>query len=134
MPAVRELLTPKYYVDQAFFYNMDEVSLLRLDPDQQLKLDEKDSLIPNSTLNAPKTIIELPTKSYVDSLHESSRNRRDLSSVFNDQDNEFDNNKLTNLDSITVTRNPSSDDELPKKNYVDELLDSGNILKIIQTL
>ena len=29
----------------------------------------------------------------VDSLHESSKMRRDLSSMFNDQDNEFDNNK-----------------------------------------
>ena len=58
-------------------------------------------MIPNFILTSPKTIIELPTKSYVDSLHESNRNRRDLSSVFNDQDNEFDNNKLTNLDSVT---------------------------------
>ena len=29
--------------------------------------------------------------SYVDRIHEINRNRRDLSSVFNDQDNEFDN-------------------------------------------
>ena len=49
-------------------------------------------------------MIELPTKSYVDSLHEINRNRRDLSSVFNDRDTEFDNNKLTNLDSTTVNR------------------------------
>ena len=47
--------------------------------------------------------------SYVDNLHEINRNRRDLSSVFNDQVNELDNNKLTNLDSITVNRDPSSD-------------------------
>ena len=45
--------------------------------------------------------------SYVNNLHEINRNRRDLSSVFNDQDNEFDNNKLTNLDSVTVNRNPT---------------------------
>ena len=44
---------------------------------------------------------------YVNGLHESTRNKRDLSSVFNDQDNEFDNNKLTNLDSITVKRSPN---------------------------
>ena len=76
MPAVREHFTPKYYVDQALFYKVDELSLLRLDPDEQLKLDEQDSIIPNSTLVSPKTIKEVPTKSYVDSLNESSRNRR----------------------------------------------------------
>ena len=42
--------------------------------------------------------------SYVDNLHEINRSRRDLSSVFNDQDNDFNNNKLTSIDSITVNR------------------------------
>ena len=54
--------------------------------------------------------------SYVDNLQEINRNRRDLSSVFNDQDNEFDNNKLTNLDSVSVNRKPRCDIELAKKN------------------
>ena len=53
--------------------------------------------------------------SYFDNLHEINRNRRDLSSVFIDQDNEFDNNKLTNLDSVTVNRNPNLDKELANK-------------------
>ena len=82
-------------------------------------------------ITLPKTIIELPTKSFVDSLHENRRNRRDLSSVFNDQDNEFDNNTLTNLDSITVNRNPNLDNELSKK-YVDDELDKNTLLN--QTL
>ena len=41
--------------------------MLRLDPDEKLKLDEQDSIIPNSTLTSPKTTKEIPTKSYVDS-------------------------------------------------------------------
>ena len=86
--------------------------MLRLDPDEKLRLNEQDSVVLNSTLTLTKTINELPTKSYVDSLHESSRNRRDLSIVFNDQGNEFDKNKLTNLYSITVNRNPNLDNEL----------------------
>ena len=69
---------------------------------------------------SPKTIIELPTTPYVDSLNESSRNRLDLSSVFNDEDNESDNKKFFNLDSVTVIRNPSSDSELANKKYVDD--------------
>ena len=99
-PTLEEHLTPKIYVDHAISNIVAESSLLRLDPDE--KLDEQDSILLNSTLISPKTIIERPTKNYVDSLHESSRNRRDLSSVFNDQDNEFDNNKLTNLVSQSI--------------------------------
>ena len=108
--------------------------MLRLDPDEKLKLDEQDSKILNSNLTSPKAIIELPKKSYVDSLHESSRNRRDLSSVFNDQDNEFDNKKLTNLDSITVNRNPNLDNELANKKYIDDELDKNIVLRFNQTL
>ena len=77
MPAVREHVTPKKYVDHAIFYWLDELSMLRLDPDEQLKLAQQDSINLNSSSTSPKTIIELLTKSYVDSLHEISTNRRD---------------------------------------------------------
>ena len=40
--------------------------------------------------------------------------------MFNDQDNELDINKLTNLDSVSVNREPSSDNELANKKYVDD--------------
>ena len=73
--------------------------------------------------------MELPTKSYVDSLHESNRNRRDLSSEFYDQDNEFDNSKLINSDSVTVNRNPNIDSELSVKNYVDDTIRESTIVK-----
>ena len=107
---------------------------MRLYPDEKLNLVEQDSIILNSTLTPPKTIIELPTKSYVNSLYESSRNRRDLSSALNDQDNDFDNNKLTNLDIVTVNRNPSSDNELANENYIDDELDKNTLLRFNQTL
>ena len=90
-----------------FFRSAHDSSLLILDPDEKIKLVEHDSKIPNSTLASPKMIMELPTKSYVDSLHEINRSRRDLSSVINDQDNEFDNNRLTSSDSVTVNRDQS---------------------------
>ena len=114
LPAVLDHLTPKNFVDEANSHWLDELSLLDLDPDQKLKLDEQDSIVLNFTLTTPKTIIELPMKSYVDSLHENRRNRRDLLTVFNDQDNEVDNNKLTNLDSVTFD-NPSSVNEISQK-------------------
>ena len=57
---------------QLFFYNVYESSLLSIDPNEKLKLDEQDSIILNSFLTSPKTIIEKPTKTYVDHLHEST--------------------------------------------------------------
>ena len=71
---------------------------------------------------------------YVDNLHEINRDTRDLSSVFNDQDNEFDDNKLTDLDSVTVNRDPSSDNELANKKFIDDELDKSTVLRINQTL
>ena len=71
---------------------------------------------------------------YANELHEINRSRRDLSSVFNDQDNEFDNNKLTNLDSNQVNRNPNLDNELSNKKYIDDELHKNTVLRFNQTL
>ena len=71
---------------------------------------------------------------YVNGLHEINRNKRDLSSVFNDQDNEFDNIKLTNLDGVTVNRDPNLDNELSKKRYVDDSIAEDTLLRLNQTL
>ena len=110
--------TAKLYVDNS----IDELSLLRLDPDEKIGLDNQESIILNSTLKSPKTVIEIPTKAYIDSLHEENeRSRRDLGIDFydesndlvkNNQDNDFNDNKLLNLDSVTVNRNPTLDNEL----------------------
>ena len=113
---------------------MHESFLLRLDPDEKLKPDEQNSISFNSTLTSPKMIVKIPTKSYVDSLHEINRNRRSSSSVYNDQDIGFDNIKLTILDSVSVNRNPSSDSELTNKKYVVDSLGGLNILGFSQTL
>ena len=134
IPAFPEHLTEKIIVDNAISHSVDESSLLRLNPEEKLNLDEQDSLFLNTTLTSPKTKIEIPTKSYVGSLHESSRNRGDLSLVFNNQDNEFDKNKLTNLHSITVNRDTNLDNELSKKKYVDGSIVEGTLLKFNQTL
>ena len=58
MLEVGEHSTAKYYVDNVFFNCVNESSLLRLDPDEKLKLDEEDSIVLNSTLTTPNTIIE----------------------------------------------------------------------------
>ena len=106
----------------------------RLDPDEQLKLDEQGSITLNCILRSPQTIIEMPTKNYVDSLQEISRSRRDLSSVFSDQDNKFDKIILTILDSVTVNRNPFSDNEPSTKKHIDDELDKNTTPRFSTTL
>ena len=54
--------------------------------------------------------------------------------VKNNRDNDFNDNKLTNLDSITVNRNPSLDNELVNKKYVDDSIREGTIVRFNQTL
>ena len=68
---------------------------------------------------------EVVTKAYVDQFHhENERSRRDLGIGFydetsdivkNNQDNDLNNSKLTNLDSVTVNRIPTSDNEVSNK-------------------
>ena len=101
MPAVHEHLTAKCYLDQTRSNSVNKKSLLRLDLDEKLKLDEQDSIVLNSTLTSQKKIKEILTKSYNDSLSENDRDRRDLSTSFSEEDIEFDNNKLAN----SVNRN-----------------------------
>ena len=63
LPQKDSLLTAKLYVDNAISDAVDQPPLLRLDPDGKLK---QESIIINSTITSPKTVIELPTKHYVD--------------------------------------------------------------------
>ena len=84
------------------------------------------------------------TKAYVDQFHqENERSRRDLGINFydesndlakNNQDNDFNDNKLTKVDSITVNRNPISDYEITNKKYVDDELDKNTVIRFNQTL
>ena len=99
--AVNEHLTAKHYVHQAFSRSVDESSLIRLGPDEKSKRAEQGSKIPNFTLTSRETLPELTTKSYVESLSENNRNRRDSFLLIDDQDNEIDSNKLFKLNSFT---------------------------------
>ena len=54
--------------------------------------------------------------------------------VKNNQDNDFSDKKLTNIDSIKVNRNPNSDNELVNKKYLDDELDKNTNLRFNQTL
>ena len=80
----------------------------------------------NNLNSEPTDDINAATKSYVDSLSENDKNSREMFLVFSDQDNEFDNNKLTNVDSIKINRNPTLHEEVSKK-HVDNELDKSKI-------
>ena len=58
----------------------------------------------------------------------------ELDLLENNQGNDFNDNKLTNLDCITVNRNPSLDNELANKKCVDDSLVGDNNLSFNQTL
>ena len=52
----------------------------------------------------------------------------------NNQDNDLNDKKLTNLDSITVNKNPSSDNEVSNKIYIDDESDKNTVPRFSQTL
>ena len=64
----------------------------------------------------------------------TKKNGRDLPLVFNDQDNGFDNYKLTALDSITANRNPTSDNELANKKVSGDIFGENTVFKFNQNL
>ena len=87
---------------------------------------------------------EVVTKSYVDQFHnDNERSRRDLGIDFynesndlvkNNQDTDFNDNKLTNINSITINNNPTDDNHVSNKKYVDGELDKNTIVRFNQTL
>ena len=54
--------------------------------------------------------------------------------MFDAQDNDFDNNKTTKLDSITVNRNPGLDNDLSNKKYIDDEMNKDIFCRFNQTI
>ena len=83
---------------------------------------------------------EVITKAYVDQFHQKKeRSRRDLGIDFynesselvkNDQDNDFNDNKLTNINSITINNNPTDNNRVCNKKYIDDELDKNTIVRL----
>ena len=140
LPQLDSHLTAKLYVDNA----IDENSLVKNNQD----IDFNNNNLANKnfiTLNKhAENDNEVITKAYVDQFHqENERSRRDLGLDFynessdivkNNQDNDLNDNKLTNIDSVPINRNLSSDNEVANKNYVDNELDKNTIVRFNETL
>ena len=54
--------------------------------------------------------------------------------VENIQDNNFNDNNLTNITSITINNNPTDNNHVGNKKYIDDELDKKTILRFNQTL
>ena len=127
LPQIDSHLTAKLYVDNAISKVISYVNELH-------------------EINRNKLVdsVEVITIADVDQFHqEKERTRRDLGIDFydesndlvkNNQDNNLNDNKLTNIDSIKVNRNPSLDNELANKKYIDDELDKNTVLRFNQTL
>ena len=140
LPQIDSHLTTKLYVDNS----IDETSLVRNIKDNDFDTFNLNN-IKSFTLNTEAVNDNhVITKSYVDKFHqENERSRRDLGIDFydesndlvkNNQDNDFNDKKLTNIDSITVNRNPTSDNEVTNKKYVDDSIGDVTILRFNQIL
>ena len=121
LPQIDSHLTAKLYVDKAISDSIEESSLLRLDPDEKLT---QDTIILNSTLSTPKTILEIPTKNYVDSKFNDSSIIKNIDNVdFNDKD-------IDNVGWIKVNKWPRDGEHLTPKLYVDNAIHESSLLRL----
>ena len=140
LPQIDSHLKAELYIDNA----IDELSLVRNNQDNDF-INYNLTNINSITLNTQAVNNDhVITKAYVDQFRqENERSRRDVELDFynessklvnNSQDNNLNDNKLINLDSITINRNPVSVSEVSNKKYIDDELDKNTILKFNQTL
>ena len=133
-------LIAKLYIDNS----KDEISLVRNNQDNDFNnhnLININSITLNTQAVNDNQVL---TKAYVDQFHEENeRSRQDLCVYFydksndlikNNQDNDFNDEKLTNKDSITANRKPASDNELANKKCIDDSIGEDIIVRITQTL
>ena len=130
----------KKYVDNS----IDEISLIRNNKNNDFGNYNLTNINSITLNNQPINDNEVVTKLYVDQFHnDNERSRRDLGIDFynesnilvkNNQDNDFNDNKLTNIDSITINNNPTDSNHVSNKKYVDDSLDKNTIVRFNQTL
>ena len=140
LPQIDSHLTAKLYVDNA----KDETSLVRNNQDNDFNnnnLTNINSITLNTQAVNDNQVI---TKAYVDEFYqENERSRKDVGLDFYDesndlvkniQDNDFNDNKLTNINSITINNNPTDNNHVSNKKYIDDELDKNTIVRFNQTL
>ena len=140
LPQIDSHLTAKLYVDNSIY----ESSLVRNNQENDFNnnnLTNINSITLNTQAVNDNRVI---TKAYVDQFHqENERSRRDLGIDFydesdelvkNNQDNDLNDKKLTIVNCLTNNQNPTSENQVVNKKYVDDSIGDGNVLKFNQTL
>ena len=140
LPQIDSHLTAKLYVDNS----TDEPSVVRNFQDNDFNnynLTNIDSITLNTQAVNENQVI---TEAYADQFHqENEQSRRDLGIDFFDKssdlvekskDKDFNDIKLTNIDSNTVVGNPTLENNLANNIYVDDLIEDGTLLRFNQTL
>ena len=117
-PQIDSHLTPKFYVDNS----IDEPTLVRNTQDNDFNEINPTIIYSITLIKRAENDNEVIIKAYVDQCHqENERSRRDVGLDFYDEssnlvkkneDNAFNDDKLTNIDSITLNRNPTADKEV----------------------
>ena len=140
LPQIDSHLTAKLYVDNS----IDEPSSVRNNEDSDFNNYNVTNINRITLSKQAENDNEVITKAYVDQFHqEIERSRRVLGFDFYNessdlveynQDNTLNDKKLTNVDSIIVNRNPTSDNEVSNKIYIDDELGKNTIVRFIQTL
>ena len=140
LPQIDSHLTAKLFVDIA----IDESSVNRNNQDNDFNNYNLTNTNSNTLTKPAEKDNDVITKAYVDQFHQKKeRSRQDLGIGFyvessdlvkNNQDNDLIDNKLTNVDSISVNRNPNSNNELVNKKHLDDELDKNTVLILNQTI
>ena len=134
LPQIDSHLTAKLYVDNS----IDEPSLIRNNQDNDFNKNNLTN-IKSITLNTQAVIDnQVITKAYIDQFHqENERSRRDLGIYFydessdfvkNNQDNDPNDNKLKNINSITIDNIPTDYNHVSNEKYIDDELDKITLL------
>ena len=139
-PQIDFHLTPKLYVDNA----VDESSLVRnnqVNDFNNINLTSINSITLNKQAEKDNEIL---TKAFVHQFHqENERSRRDVGLDFydesndlvkNNQDNDLNDKKITNINSIRINNNPTNDNHVSNKKYIDDELDKNTVVRFSQTL
>ena len=121
LPAVREHLTPKNYVDEFVSNSLNEPTLVPSKQNNDFIINSLSNKSHKILNNEPVEANHAVIKSYVDNVSENKENRRNLSVVFNNQSKDFDKINSTNLKWRISNGDPIINEEVDDKNKVENI-------------
>ena len=134
-PQVDSHLTAKLYVDT----EIDQSSLVRNNQDKGFNNNNFTNIKSINLNTQAVNDIEVIIKAFEDQFNqENERSRRDIGLDFydesndlvkNNQENNLNDKKITNMKSITINNNSTNDNHVSNKKYIDDELDKNTIIR-----